>query len=177
MSDDPIDYERVRARTEKRLAPLLALRKRRMWLYIHIVAFVVLNGIEYSLFWSPLFFDSVSTTHEFSGNTYTFVAHSPYPLVILMSAIWLVALIGFAINVTTAFRREGFIQREMKDDLELERLRMMASLARGGSGVPDYIDPPEMGEKFKRNLLLGDDGELIAEEEDRPRRGANGRNG
>ncbi len=180
MSNDPLDYQQIRTLTEQRLAPILRLRQRRMWLFIHIVAFAVLNMLLYSnaMFPDPVFYDSHPVTWtNLDGSLETTIYHSPYSLVVIISALWLIAIIGFVINVTAAFRREGFIQREMKDDLELERLRMMASLARGGSGESGYIDSPEMGEKRKRNLSLGDDGELIAEEADRPRRGANGRGG
>ena len=43
MSYDSIDYQRIRARTEQRIMPLLRLYRRRIWLFGHIVAFLLLN--------------------------------------------------------------------------------------------------------------------------------------
>ena len=88
--------------------------------------------------------------------------------------IWLIALVYYALNLWADFRREGFIQREMNKEAELERLRLSIVLARFGESVDDPLSQTlqRKSEKPKRTLSLSDDGELIANDElpDKPLR-------
>lgn len=183
MSYDSIDYQRIRARTEQRIMPLLRLYRRRIWLFGHIVAFLLLNWFMYSSPWNATFFSTEETSYvNFDGTSGTFTRHFPYSALLLISVIWLIALVYYALNLWADFRREGFIQREMNKEAELERLRLSIVLARFGESVDDPLSQTlqRKSEKPKRTVSLSDDGELIANDElpDTPlRRNTNHREG
>lgn len=88
MSYDSIDYQRIRARTEQRIMPLLRLYRRRIWLFGHIVAFLLLNWFMYSSPWNATFFSTEETSYvNFDGTSGTFTRHFPYSALLLISVI------------------------------------------------------------------------------------------
>ncbi len=174
MSPDPIDYEAVRARVEKRLEPRMRLLRRRAWLFAHILIFVAVMLLIYNTGHDgSLFF--FSTSHSVPENSftdiatgapviipgYTYLEWQPYALVSLLSFGWLLLVILHALNVWMAFGRERVIQREMDREMELEKMRLQLELAQAGSA--GAIDGES--EKPKRGTVLADDGELSFENE------------
>jgi len=158
MSYDSIDYQRIRARTERRLSPMLKLHRRRTLFVVYIVLgclFLLLNGLIYE-----------TLSKQFSPET----VQNWYAAVMIGSMLWLTSVIIIAIGLALAFRREGFIQREMSREIDLERLRLLREPSQAEWN----------SEKPKRAVSLADDGELIASDElpDTPlRRNMNHREG
>ena len=161
MNNDPSDYEQIRARTERRLSPMLKLHRRRTRLAVQFVifcSFLLLNGLLY------LSLQDHSLAMAFLDE------YRWYMIFMVIWPVWLLALIIIAINLGLAFRREGFIQREMSREIDLERLRLLRE--------PSQAD--QFSEKPKRMVSLSDDGELIENDElpDEPlRRNMNHREG
>ena len=175
MSYDSIDYQRIRARTEQRIMPLLRLQRRRTWLLFHTAFFVMLNLVIYSVE-TPVTFVREDMVISYTDSGATAMIHSthPYIAIILLSLMWMFLLIANFMVVSMAIRRENVIQREMNKEAELERLRLSIVLARFGESVDDPLSQTlqRKSEKPKRTVSLTDDGELIANDElpDKPLR-------
>jgi hypothetical protein len=174
------DDDAIRARVEKRLAPLKKLRRLRLWLLLNVgmfLSFLVVSQSyrpDSSIFWEVL----QKTGTHFSSTTqkwedYTYASYQPYPLVVFILVAWFALVVIHAIQVWAAFRHEGAIRREMEREtnLELERLRLQVELAKNQRlARGDEDDEAVPLEKIKRAARLGDDGELLSEESPRATR-------
>ncbi len=162
MSNDPLDYQHIRTLTEQRLAPLIRLRTRWRWLFFNTIAFFVLNFLTYSTYITVIRFiqDIIGRiTRDVSLPDYYDAAPNG---LYAITGLWFLALCIYAINLSIAFQHERWMQREMKQEMELERARLLAGVGR--QSVENRY-APEVAEKRKHTLALGDDGELIAEDE------------
>ena len=183
MSDNLIDHETVRARVEKRLEPRLKLLRRRAWLIAHFVIFLAGMLIIYStefgksiFYWSSSYTIPASRFLDADGKPFEIAAQTvwtsqPYPATNLLTVLWFLAIVIYALNLWSAFSRERAIQREVDREMELEKMRMQLEL--GGAGRASGNEPD--AEKPKRVARLSDDGELLYEQES-ARRGKNHRN-
>ena len=171
MSDHLTDYQRVRAHVEARLAPMLRLHRQRMWLFVHIFTFLILNVVLWGWTDGPGYYtyqaqyidgyNSVTNTPTF--NYYT--AHAQQGLALLFSIIWFLLLVFHGFSLWSAFRRERLIQRQIDHELELERLRLMTQLSQRPETHDTANGAFDNQEKPKRRMALGDDGELIADDD------------
>ena len=138
MSDHEIDYEHVRAQTERRLAPMLRLHHRRTRLLAYTFVYIMLILSAQSWLAAP-YNDTI----------------------IMLISVCFALLMALTLQFIFAWRRETMMQAEMKHELEIERLRLLHGLARGTDG-------DGLAEKAKRSVSLSDDGELITEGDDSP---------
>jgi len=142
MIDDSIKHDYIRAKTEQRMMPMMRLRQRQFWLVLFAFVFIIAS-----------FFINVLRGTE--------IYNVVMPLFWLCFALGMIQTVRFMFD----FQREHALQKEMKREMELERLRLLHDLA--------YPEQVKMAtEKLKNTVLLTDDGELIANDElpDKPLR-------
>ncbi len=142
MIDDSIKHDYIRAKTEQRMMPMIRLRRQQFWLVLFAFVFIIAT-----------FFTNALRGTE----TYNVVM----PLFWLCFALGMIQTVRFMFD----FQREHALQKEMKREMELERLRLLHDLA--------YPEQVKMAtEKLKNTVSLTDDGELIANDElpDKPLR-------
>ncbi len=171
MADSLLDPEAIRARVERRLAPRMRLLWRRAWLFAHLALFAIAMYLIYADAHTSIFY--FSTSYTVPGYTVpnpagtmitipsqTFQMRQPYPVVSLLSWVWLLLLIFHGLTVWMAFARERTVQRELERELELEKMKLQLELARlNHSSMMDSAP-----EKPKRVTGLADDGELVLED-------------
>lgn len=162
MSDYEIDHEIVRAHAEKRLEPRIKLWRRRRWLLVLIVGFVLFTMFvhgPYSLYgvllerMGLLYWDSQLST---------FVSKTLIDPMLWAAALWIawgLFIPMYAVSLFLAFGREGAIQREINREMELEKMRLQLQLARIRRGDTEFDE-----EKPKHVASLSDDGEILFEE-------------
>ena len=142
MIDDSIKHDYIRAKTEQRMMPMMRLRQRQFWLVLFAFVFIIAS-----------FFINVLRGTE--------IYNVVMPLFWLCFALGMIQTVRFMFD----FQREHALQKEMKREMELERLRLLHDLA--------YPEQVKMAtEKLKNTVSLTDDGELIANDElpDKPLR-------
>jgi len=164
--NNPINYEHVRSKIEARLAPILRLHRRRNWFFAHVVIFMMLNLTFWSWSSGPGYYSSQETGYYYLPDggfgPQTFTVWHQQPLFLAATFCWFLVLIFQAFNIWGAFRREKMIQREIGQEMQLEKLSLMAELSRQqGSIIPE-----EMLEKPKRGIGLDNDGELFSSDEE-----------
>jgi len=135
MIDDSIKHDYIRAKTEQRMMPMMRLRQRQFWLVLFAFVFIIAS-----------FFINVLRGTE--------IYNVVMPLFWLCFALGMIQTVRFMFD----FQREHALQKEMKREMELERLRLLHDLA--------YPEQVKMAtEKLKNTVSLSDDGELIANDE------------
>ncbi len=173
MEYESSDYDTLRARVEKRLAPMNKLRRLRLWLFLNLGMFIGFMVLQSSSPDNSIFVKVIQNSGTWFNpttgqtETWTGTGYQTYPLVIFISVVWFFLIIAHAIHIWSANRHERAIQREMEREtnLELERLRLQVEMMR--SERLTHADEAYTTEKAKRALQLGDDGELLPE--DKPR--------
>ncbi len=157
-SDRPLDYDELRARALKRIAPQMHVRRLRLLFLLNVFAFVVVNLLGFSVSGSPFLEMLQRTAQDFNGTSFTYTYPQPYPLAIAFAAGWFIFLIGQFLWVQMVAGREKLVPREMEREIELERKRLDLELLRAHAGPAG--DEPE---KAKRMIRLSDDGELLSD--------------
>ncbi len=164
ISDQPLDYERIRATVEKRLEPQRRLRQHWLWLILNFILWFILNLVLYSL-QSPLLGfakDILATTYDETGKVLSSqvlgTMWQAYPLTIAFTALWFFILVVMGINLFAAGRHERRVQQAITHEVELEKMRLQLELERLRQSTGDV-------EKAKRTLKLSDDGELVYDDD------------
>ena len=142
MIDDSIKHDYIRAKTEQRMMPMMRLRRQQFWLVLFAFVFII-----------AIFFVSALRGTEIYN--------------VIMPLFWICFALGMiqTVRFIFDFQREHALQKEMKREMELERLRLLHDLA-----YPEQVKMAS--EKLKNTVSLNDDGELIANDElpDKPLR-------
>ncbi|HRE47299.1 MAG TPA: 2TM domain-containing protein [Aggregatilineales bacterium] len=134
-----IDHEAIRRRVEKRM-------KQRQEFFIHFAIYIAINLV----LWVVYLFNLVDPFTMFDINEFRF----PYPLLVMIA--WGIGLLSHGLDTyfktsdRLVNRREDAIQRE----IERERARL-------------GLAPAEF-QKSKRRARLGEDGELVYDDERDP---------
>ncbi len=152
-----LDQDEIRARVQRQLAPQLRMRRQRLLAFAHFVTFVIVNAVFYS--YGALVFDVEQTLHPTYDPVLNGFMVPAVPVVFIISLFWLALLVVHIISFFARSGRERLIARATNHELELEKLRLQADIARHS----DASDAST--EKVKRKARLSDDGELIYEDE------------
>jgi uncharacterized membrane protein (DUF106 family) len=138
---DQIDLEQIKKRVKKRVDD-------RKDFYIHAGVYVIVNIVVWVVWLILMLFpgiiDSIGSSIDVD-----FANLLRLPIPVLLSAAWMIGLLihGLVTFVDTSKWLDNMQEREMQKEMERERLRL------------------GLKEKPKRTVRLGDDGELIADEE------------
>jgi hypothetical protein len=136
-----IDLEQIKKRVKKRIDG-------RKDFYIHAGVYIIVNAIVW-LVWLifmlfPGIIDSIGSSIDID-----FANLLRLPIPVMLSAAWMMGLLihGLVTFVDTSKWLDNMQEREMQKEMDRERLRL------------------GLNEKPKRTVRLGDDGELVADEE------------